>query len=108
MYTEEEVTKIAKMNDIARRNVFNYLLTVGIRSLSDDDRAETIQKVKHFKDFTKDNDPYGEHDFGSFEVGYYTKVFFKIDYMNQELTEGCSPLSPECRRVVTVMLASEY
>lgn len=108
MYTEDEKIKIAKLNDIARRNVFSYLLTVGIRSLSDNDRAEAIQKVIHFNKFTEDNDPYGEHDFGSFEVGYYNKVFWKIDYMNQELTEGCSPLSPECRRVVTVMLASEY
>ncbi|MGH7157810.1 MAG: DUF3768 domain-containing protein [Candidatus Saccharimonadales bacterium] len=35
-------------------------------------------------------------------------MFWKIDYYDQELKYGEDPLSLDCRRVLTVMLASEY
>ena len=31
-------------------------------------KAAAIRKVVDFDDFNEDNDPYGEHDFGSFEL----------------------------------------
>jgi hypothetical protein len=36
------------------------------------------------------------------------KVFWKIDYYNDQLTCFEDPLSPTCKRVMTVMLAEEY
>ena len=36
------------------------------------------------------------------------KIFWKIDYYDPELKGWCDPLAPQCRRVMTVMLASEY
>lgn len=43
------------------------LLTCGIASLPLVQQNEVINKVKKFNDFTEDNDPYGEHDFGYFD-----------------------------------------
>lgn len=41
------------------------VLTRCVQSLPDDDRKELLKQVQEFKNFTEDNDPYGEHDFGA-------------------------------------------
>ena len=69
--------------------------------------SDIIVAVQEFSNFTEDNDPHGEHDFGSFTVAG-NKVFWKIDYYDQQLQYGAEPLDPDCRRVVTIMLAEEY
>ena len=66
-----------------------------------------IEEVRQFRDFSEDNDPYGERDFGSFAWGCET-IYWKIDYYDQALKGWCDPLSPDCRRVLTIMLAEEY
>jgi len=65
--------------------------------------------VKEFSDFTDDNDPWGEHDFGSFEHDGQ-KFFFKLDYYDNNLEFGSEdPSDPvQTTRVLTVMLAEEY
>jgi Protein of unknown function (DUF3768) len=62
-----------------------------------------------FGDFTPDNDPYGEHDFGCFELGA-CKFMWKIDYYDQRCEFGSEDPSDPRRttRVLTLMLASEY
>jgi hypothetical protein len=35
-------------------------------------KALVIRRVATYSDFTPDNDPHGEHDFGSFEVAGQT------------------------------------
>ena len=67
------------------------------------------EKVELYDDFTPDNDPYGEHDFGSFEHAGET-IFWKIDYYDRTLTKGSEdPSDPQQTvRVLTIMLASEY
>ena len=57
--------------------------------------------------FVESNDPYGEHDFGSLNWEGH-KIFWKIDYYDPAFKGWCSPLQPECERVLTVMLAEEY
>jgi len=66
-----------------------------------------MKEVETFDAFTPDNDPYGEHDFGSL-VWQDKKIFWKIDYYNRTLQVGEDPLDPTCRRILTIMLASEY
>jgi hypothetical protein len=66
-----------------------------------------LQAVQNFHAFTPDNDPYGEHDFGSI-VWHQAKTFWKIDYYDTALQYWHDPLDPDCRRVLTVLLASEY
>ena len=62
-----------------------------------------------YADFTPDNDPYGEHDFGSLTVARH-KAFFKIDYYDQNLDFGSeNPADASVtQRVLTIMLAEEY
>lgn len=101
----EETMEIAKKNDEFRRSGFGVVVTPGVQVL--EDLGGLIDDIRRFNEFTEDNDPFGEHDFG---VVYWfgQKVFWKIDYYNQTLTYGEDPRSLHCRRVLTVMLASEY
>jgi hypothetical protein len=54
--------------------------------------------VKEFNTFTEGNDPWHEHDFGSFDYKG-EKIFWKID--DYEGNEGYE-------LVMTIMLAEEY
>jgi hypothetical protein len=97
--------RIARMNDTFRREGFGFVVTPGIRAV--EDMNGLLQTVRQFDGFTEDNDPYGEHDFGAIEW-HGTKVFWNIDYYDKALEFGEEPLSPDCRRVMTVLLADEY
>lgn len=103
----ETSMKIAQLNDAARSNAANYMATRGIMALDEVTISDIFVAVQDFSKFTEDNDPYGEHDFGSFTVAG-NKVFWKIDYYQQDLSGWCDPLDPDCRRVLTIMLAEEY
>jgi hypothetical protein len=103
----ETSAKIARLNDAVRDNAFNYVTTRGILSLSPEAVSEIFVRVQNFKEFNEDNDPYGEHDFGSFTVSG-VKIFWKIDYYDEALKGWCDPLSPDCNRVLTIMRADEY
>ena len=60
-------------------------------------------------EFSADNDPHGEHDFGRFEVAG-EKFFWKIDYYGSDMMSGSEvPSDPEkTTRVLTIMLSHEY
>ena len=60
-----------------------------------------------FDAFTKDNDPWHEHDFGKFSVGG-EEYMFKIDYYDENLQYGADPLTQPFRRVLTILRADEY
>ncbi len=104
-YSQVDIDEIASKNDLFRAMCFTPLITRGVQEL--DDVFGLIQAVRRFTEFDEDSDPYGEHDFGSL-VWYGTKVFWKIDYYDQELKYGSDALSDECRRVLTIMTAEEY
>ena len=84
-------------------------ITRGIQHLPPKDQIIIFAAVRNFDDFKEENDPYGEHDFGSVEHNG-TKVFWKIDYYDTALQYGSE--APEdiaqTIRVLTIMLASEY
>ena len=96
---------IAALNDAFRQQFNDWYLTAGAQALPD--TPGLLKAVQQFNDFTPENDQRGEHDMGEIEW-HAEKVWWKIDYFNQELRNLCDPLSEECRRVLTVMLASEY
>jgi hypothetical protein len=105
---------IRKLNDICRQawGVYpntRYVFTQGIQSLTEAERSEVREKVESYTDFSPDNDPHQEHDFGAFEVNGQ-KVFWKIDTYAPDLMHGSeNPSDPrKTVRVLTVMLASEY
>lgn len=101
----DNAKEIAKLNDMFRMGFKNTVMTPGVMYL--DDVLGLAGEVQNFSDFTEDNDPYGEHDFGSFDWKG-NRIFWKIDYFDQSLKYGEDPLSEKCRRVMTIMLASEY
>ncbi len=78
----ETSAKIATLNDAARSNAANYMATRGIMSLDEVTISEIFVAVQDFSKFTEDNDPYGEHDFGSLKFEGQ-KVFWKIDYYDR-------------------------
>ena len=45
------------------------------------------EQVECFSAFTPENDPHGEHDFGSFDSAGKT-ICWKIDYYDRSLTNG--------------------
>jgi len=85
------------------------LMTQGVDALRIDTKARVILAVQHFDEFSADNDPHREHDFGSFEVEGET-YFWKIDYYAHDMDGGSEdPADPEkTTRVLTIMRADEY
>jgi hypothetical protein len=85
------------------------LMTAGVAELPLDTKARVLLAVQSFSNFTKDNDPHGEHDFGTFEIEGET-YFFKIDYYALDLDGGSEdPADPSVTtRVLTIMRADEY
>jgi len=103
--------RIRELNDAFRRTFRGgkVMMTSGVYELPDCVRAEALLQVANFSEFTADNDPHDEHDFGSLNlVG--RKFFWKIDYYDQQCEFGSDdPTDPEkTTRVLTVMLAGEY
>ena len=105
------IAAIAKLNDDFRANpsLGTFVLTPGIRANSFDDIEVILNKVRHFKDFSEENNPYGEKDFGAFSFKG-EKIFWKIDYFDRNF-EFASPNAADpsqTNRVLTVMYAYEY
>ena len=105
------MTHIKTLNDNLRKHLIGgkIVLTQGIEAKTYEEIAEIMLKIRDFNNFTLDNDPNNEHDFGSFDYKG-EKIFWKIDYYDknyQYLSED--PSNPAItNRVMTVMLASEY
>jgi hypothetical protein len=97
---------IAQLNDSFRHQLADCQVTRGIAEL-DSLVSDILNRVRNFSEFTEDNDPYDEHDFGAFIV-LGVRVFWKIDYYDQNLSHWCDPLDARCRRILTVMRADEY
>jgi hypothetical protein len=78
--TLKTLTRIRVLNDNFRATFIGgqVVMSAGVADLTLGMRAQVVLKVQTFADFTADNDPYGEHDFGSFELAGET-FFWKID-----------------------------
>jgi hypothetical protein len=104
-----EVGKIAALNDLARQTFTGsrVFVTPGIQALDDIDAV--MRAVQQFDDFNEHNDPYAEHDFGSFHLGQ-VQVFWQFSYYDVDLQQlSPDPSDPAVTaRVLTVMLADEY
>lgn len=85
------------------------MVTRGVHAEGDDFVASVVNAVRDFDQFDRDNDPHGEHDFGALEVAG-SRIFFKIDYYDLGLSAHSSNPADDSvtRRVLTIMLASEY
>ena len=108
----ETSTRIRVLNDNFRSTFIGgqVVMSAGVADLPMGTRAQVVLKVQSFADFNADNDPYGEHDFGSFEVAGET-FFWKIDYYDRKSMEYGSEDAADptmTTRVLTIMFAGEY
>jgi hypothetical protein len=85
------------------------MITAGVRDQGPLFVLCASNAVAQFGAFTFEDDPYGEHDFGAFDLAGQ-RLFWKIDYYDQDLQFGSpDPADPAVtRRVLTILLASEY
>ena len=108
---EPDVEQISAVNDHARQSFTGcrVAITAGIAALGHDAVYAVFNLIKAYDDFTPDNDPYGEHDFGSLYWGEH-QVFWKFDYYDLDYTMHSQDAADETvtARVLTVMLAEEY
>jgi hypothetical protein len=106
-----DAERIRLLNDNFRTTLIggHVVMTQGVSELPLDVKARAIIAVRSFDQFTSDNDPHREHDFGSFEIEGET-YFFKIDYYALDMDGGSEdPADPEkTTRVITIMRADEY
>jgi hypothetical protein len=103
--------RIRDLNDAFRTTLEGgkCLFTAGVSDLGVAFATEALAAVRSFEDFTPDNDPYGEHDFGSVVIGDQ-RLFWKIDYYDLSLEFGSNDPADaaQTKRVLTIMLAEEY
>jgi hypothetical protein len=102
---------IRALNDELRQNFATgtAVMTAGVAALGAETVSRIVKTIGVYDDFCHANDPYEEHDFGSFEVDGHT-IFFKIDYYDKVLAgHSPDPTDPSVtERVITIMLAEEY
>lgn len=122
-----KINPIAKQNDMFRIFVTSTTIILGAQSdggtykgafvttatvaaLSETERDELYHAVWNFTEFTEDNDPHGEHDFGAINM-HGQKWFWKIDYYADDTCEWGSENhadTAQTYRVLTLMNAREY
>jgi hypothetical protein len=107
--TGADTQRIQELNDQARQTLTGcrVLVTPGVMALNATDMI--IAMVRRYTAFTPANDPYAEHDFGSFRFQDDT-IFWKFDYYDLDLTMHSPDAADPAvtARVLTVMLGSEY
>lgn len=108
---DTQTARIRELNDQFRITGIGGTINVtrGIADMAMDCVHAILQLVKRYEEFTEDNDPHGENDFGSFR--YRGDLYFwKIDYYDLNFqNHSPDPANPKVtNRVLTVMLAEEY
>lgn len=119
-----QAVEIAAQNDLFRKALIDptaviemqakgiqgqVLVTPGVSGEGPEFQAAALAAVATDTRFTEDNDPYGDHTFGTVTVSGQ-KLFWKIDLYDTEFTYGSErPFDPAVtRRVLTIMCPSEY
>lgn len=101
--------KIRTLNDTARTTFqgCRVMLTVVVQQL--ESLPQVLDAVRRQGPFEESNDPYGEHDFGSFTLAS-EQLFWKFDYYDVDLQMASPDPADDTKtvRVLTIMLAEEY
>ena len=107
------MSSIAEINDKFRAAVLTEpqengrcIVTANVHALDPDVKMSILQKVEAFDNFTKGDDPYGEHDFGVIEG--VPRVYWKIDYYADENVNAGAEDIKSAYRVLIIMLADDY
>ena len=107
--------RVQAKNDAFRKTVMfaphpdgKAVMTPGVASLGSSVCAWIYKQIAEFDDFTEDNDPYGDHDFGSIQPQGLPKIFWKIDYYEDADMEYGAEDKLNAYRVLVIMLSEEY
>jgi hypothetical protein len=107
----QTLARIRELNDRFRCTFQGgrVMLTSGVANLDVVTKAHVLAAIKNFSSFDEGNDPHGEHDFVSVEVGG-EKYFWKVDYYDTDIRYAADdPSDPaHTTRIATIMLGSEY
>jgi hypothetical protein len=105
---DTKTERIRALNDELRHTLTGgvALITPGVAALGLDAVDRIFKTITVFDDFCHANDPYEEHDFGSFDADGHT-VMFKIDLYEEPDVKNPNG-EPVVTRVLTIMLAEEY
>jgi hypothetical protein len=106
--------QLAAINDRFRKEECHgipdsMMMTAGVAALPPAERHAVLTKVRTFTNFTADDDPYDEHEFGAFDHAG-ERFFWKIDYYAPGLETGSEDPADlgKTFRVLTVLLATEW
>ena len=109
--SDTKTARIRALNDLFRTTSQGgqILMTHGVSNFNHETISRIAEAVKNHDDFSSDNDPHGEHDFGSFKIDGH-KLFWKIDYYAPDMMHGSEDLANAdiTKRVLTIMLAEQY
>lgn len=83
---DAETLAIRSLNDQLRTTFSGgrVMMTQGVNALANETIAKVLRAVRDFDGFGEDNDPYGTHEFGMFELDQ-NRIMFKIDAYDQNL-----------------------
>lgn len=105
------VCTIRKLNDQLRTTGIGgtILITRGLKERGEMFVLAAMEAIRAFDDFSTENDPHAEHDFGRVEVEGEA-LFWKVDYYDKDMEFGSDdPADPDVtERVLTLMFAEEY
>ena len=120
---KSDASVIGEQNDIFRRHLGfaalwknqplhgKIIITSGINSLPEVLQIGLLREMVNFRDFTPENDPWGDHGFGVVEVNG-TRAFWKLDVLDATGTDGITvpdAADPsKVSRVLTLYLPSEH
>jgi hypothetical protein len=111
MSVNSQTARIRDLNDAFRTTLAEgkCVVSAGVSELGIPFATAAAAAARAFQEFTPDNDPDGEHDFGAFTIEEQ-RLVWKIDYYDLTLRYGSrDPSNPaETKRVLTIMLAEEY
>ncbi|WP_441228146.1 DUF3768 domain-containing protein [Tardiphaga sp. 20_F10_N6_6] len=111
----QRTLRIRELNDAFRHKLprtskgYRLNLTAGVASLGATQVAQLLLSVRSFAEFSPENDPHGEHDFGAVNQNS-NRFIWKIDSFDQWVLFGSpDPTAPSLTtRVLTIMRADEY
>ena len=103
--------RIRELNDLFRATFTGgkVVITAAVAQLDQETRNRVLTAARTFKEFTRHNDPYDEHDCFFFQVDG-ERYFAKIDYYDRSMEYGSdNPADPQVTlRVLTIGDAASY
>ena len=116
-----KIEKIALLNDELRKKLITgelfkadskdkaYITKGASIFVNGMNKMQFLNNVALYRNFTEDNNPHGERDFGNF-MYQKEKIFWKIDYKDNAMMYHSPDASDPSQtiRVLTIMKASEW